>query len=335
MKVKRETLLDALQFAQLGLSTRGETLEQSNAFVFQDGCLITFNDEMLTRQPSPLGDLKAAVLAAEFQSLVAKLPDEELEVELKGEEVVLTGAKRSAGIAAFSKVLLPFDAVPQPEKWFKLGDKAFEMLQQAARTCDQAATMELTGLVHATPKLVEACDNFRLFRADTETGFPAEVLIPAGSLIKLQPWVITAVSVGEGWVHFRTDTKKLTVSVRCSHEKYHESMDALLQLGKDAQEVSLPANLGEIVERANVMQGENPKAEVKIEGDQLTLTSRKDTGWYTETKKVKYSGKPLSFEVHPQFLVEVLARTRKVMVDRKRMKLEADGIQFVVSLQFE
>ena len=54
VKVNRETLLAALKFASLGVSLRGETLEQSNTFVFTEKELITFNDEVMTRSPTPL-----------------------------------------------------------------------------------------------------------------------------------------------------------------------------------------------------------------------------------------------------------------------------------------
>lgn len=334
MKVKREELLQSLQFARLGLSNRGETLEQSNSYVFKDGKLVTFNDEILSRCTSPLGDLQAAVLAEEFLTLVEKLPDEELEVELKGKEMVLVGTRRSAGITAFIEIQLPFDAVPAPEKWYKLGEKTFGMLQQAARICSRDATMELTTVVHATPKLVESCDNFRLFRATIETGFPEEVLIPAESLLELEPWKVVSVSVGKGWVHFRTEDKTHVVSIRCSHEKYHGNLDVLLTLGKDAETVSLPGNLVEIVERSSVMlDAENPAVQLKMEAGKLTLISRKDTGWYKETKKVKYEGKPLDFEVNAKFLVEVFGRSKDVQVDSKRLKLVTDEIEFVSALK--
>ncbi|NIP34439.1 MAG: hypothetical protein GWN12_05720, partial [Thermoplasmata archaeon] len=112
MKTNRETLLKALRFARLGTALRGETLEQSNAFVFVEDRLITFNDEIMTSSKSPL-DFTAAILADEMLKLIDKLPDEELDIELEGEEVVLKGAKRTAGITSFKDIALPYDAVPK------------------------------------------------------------------------------------------------------------------------------------------------------------------------------------------------------------------------------
>jgi hypothetical protein len=332
MKINREMLLNALRFARLGAATRGETLEQSNSFVFVEDKLITFNDEIMTQSPSPL-DFTSAILADELLKIIDKMPDEELEVESKGGEVHVKGAKRSAGITSFKEISLPYDAVPPPGKWSKLGDGVLNMLQQAARTCGRDVTQELTTLVHVTPKMVEACDNWRLFRADMETGFPEECLLPAASVLQIATLELKRVSINEGWAHFRTSAKQ-TISIRTSKEKYHSGLDDLLNIG-ESQEVNLPKNLSDIVSRTVVMMNaeEEPRVSIKLKPEQLTVESRKDTGWYRERKRIKYNGDEMEFEVNPKFLVELLQRTHKVHVSKRhRIKLEADGVQFVVAL---
>jgi DNA polymerase III sliding clamp (beta) subunit (PCNA family) len=229
-------------------------------------------------------------------------------------------------------ISLPFDAVPPPSGWAKLGEETPKMLQQAARTCGKDLTQELTTYVHVTPAIVEACDNFRLFRTYMKTGFPEEGLLPYSSVLQLGRLPIKRVAMGEGWTHFRIADRQ-TISIRCSHEEYPD-MNELLQIG-DAEELTLPANLGEIVERTVVMMNaeEEPSVRVQLSENQLVLESRKDSGWYKEKKRIKYEGSPMEFDINPKFLVEILSRTRKVMVNSDhRMKLEADGIQFVVAL---
>ena len=188
-------------------------------------------------------------------------------------------------------------------------------------------------MVHVTPDLVEACDNFRLFRATLPTGFTGEILLPASSLKTLAREDFKQVSLGEGWTHFKT-AEGAEVSIRCSHENYHDSLDALLE-EDGAEKVSLPANLGEIVSRAKVMQDPetDPQVGVKITPKELVLTSRKDTGWYKEKKRVKYDGPELEFLVNPEFLAEILELTRQVkIIGNQRIKLETDTIQFVAAL---
>src|SRR5687768_12406403 len=53
MRVDRENLLRALESVTAGLAHR-EIIEQSGSFVFKDGNVITFNDEIACTATSPL-----------------------------------------------------------------------------------------------------------------------------------------------------------------------------------------------------------------------------------------------------------------------------------------
>ena len=135
-------------------------------------------------------------------------------------------------------------------------------------------------------------------------------------------------------MHFRIGGGA-TVSLRCSHEPYHKGLDRLLKLDKP-HPLTLPGNLAEILERAEVMTsgGANKTVKVQIAPDELTLTSRKDSGWYREKKRISYTGPEMTFEVNPDFLSDVLKRTRDVSLDGagRRMLIETGNIQFVTAL---
>ena len=342
MKVNRIDLVKSMKFAKMGTSARGETVEQSNAFVFANDELITFNDEILTRSPSLMPDelmkdeMAFAVPADDILKVLEKLPDDEVSIKVEDGHMIIEGMRKEVGVDCFAEILLPYDAIPVPSGWSKLEEANVPMmLQQAARTCGKDATSALTTLVHATPEHIEACDNWRMFRAEMNTGFPEACLMPATSVMKLDGLDIKRVSIGEGWAHFRT-SKKQIVSIRCSHEKYHEGMDALLDIGDDAIKTILPNNLGEILGRAAMMIGveDEPYVRVHLSEGKLLIESRKSSGWYKERKRVKYTGKDITFDVHPKFLAEILQRTREVWIgsDGKRLAVEADGVQFVVAL---
>ena len=206
------------------------------------------------------------------------------------------------------------------------------MIQQAARTCGREDSNPMTTVVHITKDKIEACDNYRFFRATLKTGFKTPVMIPASSLLALDGQVLLSASQGEGWIHFKTDTGH-EISCRCTHGNY-ANVDSILKI-KSSEDVVLPPNLGEMSGRAEVMAINDGVAFVKIriEDKQLTIESRKDSGWYREKKRVKYDGPALGFEVNPKFLSDVLERTRKVKIGDGKMKLEVDNIQFVVCLE--
>ncbi len=332
MKVKREEFLALLTEATIGLSKK-EILEQSNCFIFHKGLVLTFNDEIFFSCESPL-DFDAIVPAEDLLKILTRLPDEEIDVRLESNEMILEGKRRDVGITVEAELHLPFDAVPSPGKWLRLTPDLPGMLQQAARTCGSDETQYKTTCVHVTPDLVEASDNYRIFRADLQTGFNSEILIPASSINTLSKIILKRVNVGEGWVHFTTGARRL-ISIRCSHETYHEGIEEMLVV--EGTEISLPKNLGEMIGRAEVMNitGYDARISLTIHENLLQIMSQKDGGWFREKKRIKYSGERLRFDVHPQFMAEVLERTHKIIIGSSKLKLEAEGIQFVVSLDME
>lgn len=335
MKISRGELLSRLHEAAIGLSSK-EVLEQSNCFVFKGETLTTFNDNIMVRVANPLG-FDVVVNAANLMGILSKMPDEEIDIRLgEGELRVKSPNKaRAAGIACVTDVALPLDAVPAPEKWFRLQEGVNGLLQQAARTCGTDEQKYLTTVVHVTPDRIEACDDSRLFRVDVATGFPQEILLPAASVHELESMEITRVSVSPGWAHFKT-ASGARISVRCSHEKYHDGLDAVLEMDKPVKLV-LPSDLKDLVERASVFHSAqyNDKMNVEIADGELVLRSRKDGGWYRERNAIPYTGRPLVFEIQPQFLVSILERTRDVKVDNRKMKIVSDKVQFVVSLSMK
>lgn len=329
--VKRQQLLDVLKVASVGLTGKA-ILEQSDHFIFRGGFLLTFNDSIAVRCRSPL-DIEAAVPAADLLSLISTFPDEELKLVLEGNELCVTGKRRSAGLSVKKEIRLALDAIPSPEKWQDLGQDVPRMIQQAARTCGNDETLANTTVVHVTPDYVEACDNYRFFRATLPTGFNKNVKIPASALSAIGGHTLKSVSVGENWVHFRS-TGGARFSVRAEHGSYHKELEKLFEV-ENGKKVELPSSLGEVLERAQVMGdvGYDVNVMVNIEDDQLRIRAQKDGGWYEEREKVEFSGRKLAFRVNPVFLREVVELTRKVECNQSRMKLKKDNQLFIVCLQ--
>jgi len=330
MKINRKDLHATLTISQKGLTKR-EILAQSNAFIFAGDSLITFNGEVLTRTKNPL-DIQGAVPADDLLALLAKLPDDEVEVIIKGEELVVKGVRRAAGITRCAEIELPYDDVPTPKTWNEVPQDLMKVLLQGARVCGKDETQPRTTEIHVTEDLIEACDNFRLFRYMIDTKFKKEVLIPASSLESVGNLKVTHVDIRKGWVHFKTPSKHI-VSIRCSSGEYPD-LGPMMKL-KDPEKVRLPKNLGEILSRAEVMHetAYDARVNITIAEGKLILKAAKESGWYRETKRVKYEGAPLKFSVHPAFLGEVLKKTNQVLIGGNRIKFEAGNEVFIVCLE--
>lgn len=337
MIIDRQKLVDALNLAKIGTSPKGELLQQSNSFIFDGGRLITFNDEIRTDSPSPI-DIECAVLSDEFLKVLGRFPDDEVDVFIsgkkgQGQELIIKGKRKSAGITCFDEITLPHEAVPTPDGWSKLGKDVSDMLQHAASVCGHNVAQEKTTMVHVTPDIIEASDNYRILRAKLATGFIDECMIPATSIKAMRDIKIKRVSIGEGWVHFRTVAKQI-ISVRCSHETYHDDMELMMQV--DGSAITFPKNLADILARATVMMDTDdlPLISIELTKNKIKVESRKDNGWYRENKKIKYDGVPLNFSVRPASLLEMLKRTHSAVVDSNggKMKIIADNVQFLIAL---
>lgn len=339
--IKRDILRKELEEASVGLSTRA-ILEQSDMFIFVDGRVLTFNDDLfysgaccLAKHLTPDG-LSIAVPAKELLSLLGKFPDDEVEMSFDEEktELRIKGKRRAAGLSCAIEILLPVDEVPKPAKWHKVGDDLMAVMRAAADICGKDLSQPWTTMVHVTPKMVEATDNYRLYRTMMLTGFPEEVSIPASAVVDLARHVVRRVAVGKGWCHFRLKSKA-RVSVRCSHEPYVKGIGALLKK-KGGHTIELPSNLDEILARAEILQDVNydARVEITIKKNRLTVKSRNDAGWFRESKSVRFSGDEITFEVHPQILLDLLKRTHKAtIIGTDRIMVETDNTVFVACLQ--
>lgn len=336
MKINRESLLKTLTVASVGLEKR-ESVQQSNAYVFTSKALITYNGEIFTRAPTPLPGIQGAVPAEDLHRLLAKFPDDEVTVTVKDDEElrIKAGKRRGAGIRLITEVEHIHKDIPKPsaEDWHDVPDKLSGVLLQAARCCGRDETRPMLTVVRMAPDLVEGCDNQRIFRYGLETGFSDSVLLPASSIQQLGGMSFKRACYVDGYLHCRVG--KHRVSVRCIEGDYPD-LGRMLKL-KHPQKVILPANLGDILGRAEVMHDSSLEASVSvnIKGDTLTLTSRKDSGWYRETKKIKYEGRDLGFSVHPKFLQEVFAKKKLVWVGERKMKIKIKEAVFCVCLEVE
>lgn len=336
MKINRVDLLKRLKVVFIGVSDK-PMLEQSTAFVFNEGRIIAFNDEVMAEAPG-WDELEGAVDAKTLIRLLERFPDEEVDIKFSKNEMRVSAGKRDAGISAESEVRLPYASVPAAGKFYKLptaddGGVVFHLLQ-AARSCSTDNTQVMATCVHVTPKLIEGCDNSRLYRVETVTGFPSECLVPASVINEVSQFPMKSIAAENGWAHFKLacDFGVAIVHVRCAKGDGYPDVTELLKV--KGEEFDLPKNLPEILSRAEVMldSAHSSRVAISLSGSELRLESRSpDMGWYRERSKVEYGGTPITFEVNPRFLVDAMQYTHTVVLGKGRMKLKLAGAHVVIA----
>lgn len=331
MKVDREELLRKLEAVAPGLSAK-EAVEQSSCFVFMDGRVITFNDEIACSIACDLA-LKGAIVAMPLLNLLTKLVEKEIDITEKegGAELLVKGKGRRAGITLEAEIALPIGAVDMPDSWNKLDPEfadAVGVVQQCASK--DANNFHLT-CIHITPDYVEACDNFQLARYPVQTGVGESCLVKRDSLKHVTGLGMTEISETKTWLHFRNPVG-LILSVRREVLDY-EDLGPILDM--EGVPTTLPGGLAEAVEKAEIFSAENSENNVvlvELKNDQLRIKGVGVTGWYEERKSVKYEGDPISFSISPKLLVDVTARTNDCFITAGRLKISNGKFEYVTCL---
>lgn len=331
MKVVRSEFLRNLETVQPGLSPR-EIVEQSSCFAFKAGKVMTFNDEVACTADSFLGDkFTGAVQAKPLLAILSKLTEETIEIEVDGEEMVLHGKKRKAGIRMEKEVMLPFDAVEKPKDWVKLHEEFIEAVSIVQECAGRDDEEFVRTCVHVAPGWVEANDNTQLSRYKLKTGIKQKSLIRKEAIKHIVTLDMTHLSETETWMHFRNSTS-LVLSCRRYIEEYDDIESVLQGQGKP---MTIPKGLADAADKASVFSGENADnnlVRIEMRPGKLRIKGVGASGWYSEIKQVKYKGPPISFLISPTLLSEIIKKHNECEIDGSKLRVDGGKWIYVTSL---
>ena len=332
MRLNREDLLKELESVLPGLSAR-EIIEQSSCFVFKDGRVCTYNDEVACSQKSLLtNEVEGAVQALPLIAILRKLPEEEIEVTARDDELYIKGkSHRRAGIRMEQEVLLPIKTVDIPKKWKNLPEDfsdAIHLVQSCASSNERNFVMTC---IHIHPDWVEACDNYQAARFKIKTDISKPILIRKTSLECIVDLGMTKFSKTKNWVHFKNPSG-LVLSCRIWTDDFPLIAKLLKTKGKS---ITLPKGLKEAAEKAEVFSAENAEDNrviVYLQPNKIKIIGQGVSGWFSEIKKIKYKGKSLKFTITPKLLIELVQRHNECSITSKRLRVKSGKFSYVTAL---
>lgn len=349
MKINRKQLLETLNQLKPGLANK-EIIEQSTSFIFAEGRVLTYNDEVAVQCPVEGIGFVGAVKAKEFTALLEKLKDEEIDINVadNGAELVVTTKKASAGIRLEQDTTSIHDilkGVGEPEEWWDLPSTFLP----AALFCSFSAGSDMT-----KPLLTCLCfsgrdawssDNFRATHYDmgaaAELQFQEPLLIPATTVKELKSYNPIEFSTTNGWAHFRTDAG-VVFSCRVMEGAYPE--EALRRIvfpakGTVEQKVKLPEGMAEALERAGIFSSgtankiaNDNRVSISLSEGGLTLRGEGPAGWFEETSRVRYQGGDVEFEVSPDVLLEILTHTHEATIGERVLRFKGEHFTHTVAV---
>lgn len=318
-KVNREQLLNDLQMVKAGVSPR-EFIEQSSCFVFQDGMVMTFNDEVACRKKTCL-NAHGAVQAGLLTSILERLDDPELLVrENEKGELEFQGKRKGFGVVKDAEIFLPIDRVEVPEKWKPLPPEFTEAVGLVRHCVSTDENKFLLTCIHLHPEWIEACDNMQLMRVQLSTGLKDPVLVRGTSLEHITALAMNEIALTPAWVHFRNKSG-LVFSCRRYTEEY-PALEPILKV--KGHPVSIPRGLADASDRAALFAADKagePLMSVSLKDDTIRITGEGLAGWYKEIKKTRYQGPPLKFLIAPDLLKHISEKYSNATIGTDKLKV--------------
>lgn len=325
-KINKDQLLSQLELVQPGLSNR-EIIEQSSCYIFRDGLLCTYNDEIACTLKSCL-DITGAVRATPLLSLLRQLKEEVIEISTTETALVVRGKSKRADIVMEADITIPIESVERPTKWSPVSEQFSEAVKLVEQCVSKNEEHFSLTCIHIHPHWVEACDNHQATRVDLDTGIKKSILAKRDSLKWVSELDMQKFCETENWLHFK-NSSGLILSCRRYEDEFPE-LDAVLD--NTGEKMSLPKGLVEAAKKASIFSSDTQDSNqilVKLEPSKLRLEGSGVTGSYKEVKKVSYKGPKISFLVGPDLLQEITKQHNQCEVSKNHLIVRGPNFRFV------
>ncbi len=337
MKINRKELVEALEVVKPGLGTKG-FIEQAPFFAFMGDRIITYNDEISISHPIDGMDLTGSIQASEFYTLLSKLDQDEIELEVKDSEVRLKSSRVRAGMTLHSDIKLPLEEVSGLKGWKKIPEKLLECMRFVSFSCSRNLSVPVLTSVYVHDDVVEASDNFRITRCHLSSKIPVEsFMIPSRSsssrpIEALARHNYSEMCQSKGWVHFRTESGTI-FSCRVYEGKFP---DTSAVFNVDGEEIVFPEVLDKMLDRASVFAKRDTRSDevihISLGDNKILVKSSSEAGWFEEESNAEYSSRPIEFLVNVHFMKEILPKMRKCILGNSRLKFVGEDWEHVIAL---
>lgn len=334
--IKSDDLLKALEIVKPGLSSQ-EKIEQTTSFAFINGRVITYDDSISISHPIPDLKFTGVIKAEELYKLLSKLKGKDLIVDSSDSEIILKSGRMKSGLTIQNEITLPIDEEIQiGGDWKKLPKSFLRNINFAQKSCSTNMTEPIYTCVNVNKNIVEASDSLRIARCQLSKKMPVKpFLLPASSIpliSKLNP-VYIAFGINGGWIHFKTKDDTI-ISSRIQKNKY-PNLSKYLEV--EGISFTFPENLLEILERAEIFASRDVKLDEEIEfnigNNKLSVKSKSESGWFSESLKIKYNDDPFKFIIPPDLLKSILKETTDCIICENRLKFIGDDWEYISVLK--
>ena len=335
MRINKIILQKALEIVKPGLATK-ELIEQATSFAFIKGRIVTYNDEISISHPVEGLEIEGAVKADKLYSLLSKIKTDEIEIEIKGNELILLSGRSKAGIPIQMDIKLPLDeAIGSIGKWKDLPENFIKHMFFTMSACARDASMPKFTCVNVSEEgFIEATDSFRIAHCKLRQGMPIKTfLIPSSSVANMVKMNPNKIAEGNGWVHFKT-AEGTIMSCRIFEDAFPDTSSVLDITG---DEIPLPKTISEVLDRAEVFARREHMldeiVEITLQDRKFKIRAESDAGWFEEEVNLKYSGTEIAFMITPYLLKSILNEVSSCLFCNDKLKFQGEDWEYVVCLK--
>jgi len=336
MLIIKKSLQDALGIVKPGLAGK-EVIEQSTSFAFISGRVVTYNDEISLSHPVEGLDLEGAIESDKLYQFLARVKQEEIDIEINDTEIIITAGKAKAGFPLQSEIKMPLEELGKKSKWKPLPASFIKFVNMSIPSCSTLSTKPLLGAVHITQDgIIEASDGYRITNCTLPEGetIPVQTfLIPSKSAKLMTQLNPTHIAEGKGWIWFKTEAG---TTLACRILEADEFPDTSSHLNVNGVKIIFPKTITSIMDRAGVFSkdlGENTDyININLENKKLTVSARNSLGWFKEEVNARYEGDTILFQIPPILLKDILSETQQGELTKNKLVFRGEGWIYLTTL---
>ena len=332
----RIELLETLNKLKPGLAGK-DVIEQATRFVFAEGLVWSYNDEIAVSHPLPETiELEGAVPAEPLLKFLGRASHERVELNIEDNELRIKSGRSRVGIV-LEEIKLAVDQIPMPtdDDWCNLPTGCVSALGIAALSASHNMESPILTCLKITEKSAQGCDRFRLTHVEWKPAeaWPGPFLIPSSVIKHLKLYDPEALALCGGWLHF-INKDDVVFSCRTAEGDYPDVSKLLKMKGSS---IEFPDALGEALDRAGVFAKAEfeQDEEVELETDglgTLVISAKGEEGWIKEELQMLDECKPLKITLNPQILKQALSLGHKVTVGESALLIKGKNFKHVVAL---
>ncbi len=273
-----------------------------------------------------------AVPSGPLLSLLSKLSEDDLDIDITEQEFLVKGKGRRASIRMEVEIAQSMSSVDMPEEWTDLHPDFAEAVDITQACASREDSSFVRTCIHVATDRLESCDNAQMAYYPIDTGLEESCLIRRTALVPMIGLGMTEIGVTRAWMHFR-NPDGLVMSCRKWVEDFEDLSEVLVV--ENGEPATLPPGLADAVGKAEIFSAESidsNQVRIELRKNKLKIRGEGAAGWYEERKDIQYDGQPLVFQISPKLLIEITNRTNECVVAPGRLKIDAGKFTYIVCL---